>query len=301
MKIVISIFALPYEIDELDAIIRELKKASHFLKLGYEWTIDVTLCVSDDIVDWKRSGLPRSYFVERLHNISGYADWCRARFRVSEDVLGCVSQRRRSYVAYPDADYHIWLDTDIVFGQSMLAAIESAIAKFLDDSPPIVLTPEIVRIWDETWDCLVNERYRGMPLNYQRTNDPYVDCGVKGEMSLELVSNSIPGQPRMKFAGGWFTCLSTTLLQLTGIPESLGHYGYEDTYIMWAAESFNQSGNYDIKQFKIRNLVVCENYKYRNNSYLANHLSIFDRKKEFRDLAEQGFRSELATIRKRLG
>ena len=44
MKVVISIFCLPYEIDELENTLNQLKKASYYVDNKIEWVLDVTLC-----------------------------------------------------------------------------------------------------------------------------------------------------------------------------------------------------------------------------------------------------------------
>jgi hypothetical protein len=112
-------------------------------------------------------------------------------------------------------------------------------------------------------------------------------------VGLESVSAFIPNQPRFKFAGGWMTCLSGDLVRRIGVPESFGHYGYEDTFIMWGAEKLMKTTDINIQQFKIKNLVVCENYKYRNNSHYINNISAFDKREEYKQIAESNFNEEL--------
>jgi hypothetical protein len=46
------------------------------------------------------------------------------------------------------------------------------------------------------------------------------------------------------------------------------------------------------QQYIINNLVVAENYKYRNNSY-SQHLNLINKKDEYRIQAESNFQSEL--------
>ena len=84
----------------------------------------------------------------------------------------------------------------------------------------------------------------------------------------------------MKFAGGWFTCISKKLLDKITVPDSLGHYGLEDTFIMWGSEKLRIG-----QQFKIKNLVVCENYRYRNNKHLSEFILSIDRREEFKQIA----------------
>jgi hypothetical protein len=220
------------------------------------------------------------------------ADWCEASFKCSDDIKGCVSQRRTSLERYPDADYFIWLDCDIIFSERTLTFFEQAAEKLLATNPMVIITPEIVRIWDHTWDCLVNEQYKSKPLGYQKDNDPFKDAGVKGKVSLEPVRNNVPGQPRFKFAGGWFTCLSGPLLRRIGIPVSFGHYGLEDTFIMLVSEKLADKSQETITQVKLKNLIVCENYIYRNSAHMINHISLIDRKLEFKKISERNFNIE---------
>jgi len=84
-------------------------------------------------------------------------------------------------------------------------------------------------------------------------------------------------------------------LNRVGIPESFGHYGYEDTFIMIACEKLVREGE-DIQQFKIKNLVVCENYKYRNNSHYINNISVYDRREEFKKIGFNAFNDEIKKI-----
>ena len=86
------------------------------------------------------------------------------------------------------------------------------------------------------------------------------------------------------------------MLRKIGVPESFGHYGYEDTFLMVAAEKLVQTKQLDIQQFKLKNVVVCENYKYRNNSYYINNLSMYDRREEYKKIAESNFMVELDKV-----
>jgi len=82
----------------------------------------------------------------------------------------------------------------------------------------------------------------------------------------------------MKFAGGWFTMLSKKLLNELPWPEDYGHYGYDDTYLMWAASVIN---NPELKQFKLKNIIVCENYYDRITSN-KELVELIDRREEYK-------------------
>ena len=297
MKVVISIFCLPYEIDELENTLTQLKKASYYLDNTVEYVLDVTMTVSNKMVNWDKSSLPKKYFVDKFAKLSSHTDWCIKEFQTSETILGCVSQRRNSLKNHKDADYFIWLDCDIIFDERTLSYMQMAMASTNKEYSNSIITPEFVRIWDNTWDCVVNEQFLDKPHDYNQTNDPYKDCGIKGDISIEPVLNSNSPQSRFKFAGGWFTCISGELLNRIGVPEEFGHYGYEDTFIMVASEKLMRETDTQIHQFKIKNLVVCENYKYRNNHHYLNGLSAFDRRDEFKKIAQSQWNSVVMKVR----
>ena len=296
MKIVIQIFCLPYEIDELENTLNQLRRASKYIDLSNEWVIDVCMSTSNDMVNWPKSSIPKQYFEEKLLKLKWQTDWCERNFRTSDTINGCVSHRRYCNDTYKDAQYFLWLDTDIIFEERTLSYLQNALQPIGDITKYSIITPELVRIWDNTWDVLTNENFIDKPLGYQQDANPYLDSGIKGDVSIEAVQNSNSPQSRFKFAGGWFTCISGELLRKIGVPESFGHYGYEDTFLMVAAEKLVQTKQLDIQQFKLKNVVVCENYKYRNNSYYINNLSMYDRREEYKKIAESNFMVELDNV-----
>ena len=298
MKVVISIFCLPYEIDDLENTLIQLKKASYYIDKKIDWCLDVTMCLADDMVNWNKSSMPKKFFEDKLLKLLSTTDWCTKNIQTSTEIKGCVSQRRFSLEKHREADYFIWLDCDIIFDERTLFYLEQGMKGTNKDYLHTVITPEIVRVWDNTWDCIVNEEFLDKPLDYQKTNDPYKDSGIKGDISINTVNNIHSPQSRFKFAGGWMTCLSGDLLRRIGVPDGLGHYGYEDTLIMVASENLERdiNSNLNIQQFKIKNLVVCENYKYRDNSFYKSFLSVNDMRKTYLEYAESNAQMELDKI-----
>jgi hypothetical protein len=296
MKVVISIFCLPYEIDDLENTLNQLKKASYYIDKKIDWCLDVTMCLADDMVDWNHSSLPKKFFEDKLLKLLSTTDWCTKNIQTSTEIKGCVSQRRFSLEKHREADYFIWLDTDIIFDERTLFYLEQGMKGTNKDFLNSIITPEIVRVWDNTWDCIVNEQFLDKPLDYQKTNDPYKDSGIKGDISVVPVNNSNSPQSRFKFAGGWFTCISGKLLNRIGVPDSFAHYGYEDTFLMVGSEKLVREQNEQIHQFKIKNLVVCENYKYRGHYHYLNSLSVYDRREEFKKISHDNFLPELKKV-----
>jgi hypothetical protein len=296
-KIVITTLTMPYEIDDLEKTLMDLNKASKYVN-GENYELYFALTLSDFLVDWENSKLDKQYFIDRFNKLKSLTEWAsKSSFHIREDIMGCTSLRRIAHNECTDATHFIWLDTDIVFDDKVLFYIENSIDAI--DSENItkkyVISPECVKIWDTTWDCLVNENFLNKEVGYCRINNPFIDAGQHGEVGIETLFNDVPGQPRMKFGGGWFNCLSKELLDRVPLPESMGHYGPDDTFVMWASEKLNQNGE-QIYQFKLKNYIVCENYIYRDRTHYDKLIKRIDRKEEFRNQANQSFSIEINKI-----
>ena len=74
---------------------------------------------------------------------------------------------------------------------------------------------------------------------------------------------------------------SKNLLQLIDIPDSLGHYGLDDTFVVNSANMLIQKG-YDIKQYVLQDIVVMEDRIYRSKS-MDPFITLGDHKDDMRD------------------
>ena len=164
MKKVISIFCLPQEIDELEQLLLRLKFAFNHVDIS-NYIIDISLGISDQLTDWENSTLPKQYFLDKFKVLT--QQFPNVNSRTSEDILGCVSQRRYTWKTYQDCEYFIWLDTDIIFDPITLYCLEESFNSIKNQFPLSVITPEIVKVWDNTWDCLVNDKFQNKEYGYE--------------------------------------------------------------------------------------------------------------------------------------
>lgn len=291
-------FAMPNEIDDLEKTLIDLNRASKYVN-GQNYEFYLAMSLDDYLIDWKNSKLDKQYFIERFNSLKPLTEWAgKSSFHIREDILGCASLRRISHKECIDATHFIWLDSDIVFDDKILFYMENSIDAIETEkiAEKYVISPECVKIWDNTWDCLVNHNFLNKEVGYCRFNNPFVDSGIHGEVGIETLFNNVSGQPRMKFGGGWFNCLSKKLLDRVPLPESMGHYGLEDTFIMWASEKLNQNGE-QIYQFKLKNYIVCENYIYRDRTHYDKLIKRIDRKEEFKKQSYSVFQEEINNIK----
>lgn len=301
----ISIFALPQEIDDLHLTLYNLKRNMAMLPHDIEMDIHLTFCLSEELTDWNKTSIPISYFVDKFNALRPLLDWSKnpkIHIEYNGGILGCVSHRRDALQYANQYDFTIWLDCDMFFNDHTILYLASSYKAAKDKGyTNFVITPQLVRQWDESWDIIVHESYNEHKLMYHEDADIISDVLYDyGDVSLVPLDD-------FKFAGGWCTLLSNDLLKLIGIPESLGHYGLEDTFIVEACKLLSSKGLRDGArdnrpiQFALNNHIVGENYKYRCNDSLKKFVVSKNRKEEFRAIAMSNFSNELKLFKQRIG
>ena len=99
-----------------------------------------------------------------------------------------------------------------------------------------------------------------------------------------------------KFGGGWATVISTPLAKKIKIPESLGHYGLEDTFIMYCSYIMRKHG-LDVTQYIIENEIIVEDHMFRFNPY-KEYLVTIDKQEEFKKIANENIEREVIAFGK---
>ena len=284
---------MPHELDDLERVLIELNRSSKYIK-GENYEFSISMSISDYLINWKESLVDKEFFIHKFNKLKKLTDWAsNSTFQIREDIMGALQAKRITHKEFIHATHFIWLDTDIVFDEMGLAYLENGINTIESNNiQKYIITPEVVKYWDTTWDCIVNENYLDKELDYCKTCNPFTESGVKGDVSVESVSNNVYGQPQFKFGAGWLVVVSKYLLDSIPLPESMGAYGPDDTFLMWGMEKLKRRGE-DIYQFKLKNYVVCENFYYRNQSEYDLLIKRINRKDEFLQIAHSVFNSEI--------
>lgn len=302
VKGLVSIFAMPHEIEDLQLTLYNLKRNMVLVPSDVEMDIDITFCMSDELTDWDRTAdklyTSQEYITEKFKALTGLLSWSknpRINIEKGNEILGCVSQRRRTLKNSEGYDFTIWLDCDIFFGDYTMMYLTSSYQAAKDAGHKnIIITPQYVRQWDASWDMLVHPHFKKYPLMYHEQADIIADVLQTDSAEVDLVP--LDG---FKFAGGWCTLISNDLLKLIGVPDSLGHYGLEDTFITTACDLIAKH-NYKDKpiQYMLNNFLVGENYINRRKNYTG--IVRKDRKEEFRAIASLNFNYELHAFKQRV-
>jgi len=265
MKYHISIHISPYEIDNYQTFIHQLRRNLNHVKDEIIFTPYLNL--SKYFYNWEDSTLSPFYFVNRFNELNNIVrEHCIIDEHVNfdEKILGAFSYKTMFLNKYKDeVDAFIWFDSDMIFPDNtihmLIASHKSSETKYC------IVTPQIHRLWDTTWDILVNKDYINIPASH----DNYF--GFDGYSLYKRNDEDIfldTNKQRFKFASGWCNLLSADLFRdLINFTYDLGHYGPDDTFIMNLLDYYKFNKGKDISQYIIRNVVVTENYKYSLNQY----------------------------------
>jgi len=252
----IVLHCLPNELDQVMWIIDQLKRSSRFVD-PQKFILDFTLNISDEDIDWDRSLLNKKYCIEKFNLLFKKSPFINQN-KISTEQTGCNTVRRNAIRKQDNTTHIIYLDTDLIFPETILYYIEQATLEI--DSKYHIITPQIFQLWDSSWDVISHPDYRNTSReNKQWLTNPY-QVFEHEPTDIKLLKS-----PCIKFGGGWFNVFSKNLLELIDIPDSLGHYGLDDTFVAEAANIL-KSSNHNIEQYIINDIIVKEDRVYRTYS-----------------------------------
>ena len=270
-KVVIQILPMVNDIDYLERTLFILKQNSLYVdKDKFYIILDVALPTSSYLVDWDNSILKQDYFINKLKNLEKYADWCDEYYLYADNnIKGCVDYCIKNIHKYKEADDMIWLDIDIMFNPYTLSTVLESSLEIKSIQSKYIITPECVKLWDNTWDVLTNDYFQDKSYGYERQNDPIIDTfNVYGDISLESTGT-------FKFGGSWFTLYSKELLDYIDFPLGIEGYSPIDTIIMEFCKRTPE-----VTQYKIKNLIIGEDYKHIDRTLYNQYVKTIDRRQD---------------------
>ena len=298
----IILHCLPREIDELERIVNHLKRSSYFLNPDDEVVLDFTLNLSDKLTDWETSQLPKEFFADKFDMMKQKCDWTSKNIFEINDGNRClgINDKRRNSIRENNPKNFMYLDTDVYFSMFNLSYIFRALEQINNEY--YILNSQLLRLWDSSWNMISNDRY--IPMGYDSKiwlkYDPFKLDSEVFEYSSTIGIKELNG---FKFGGGWFNVFSANLLKEIDIPDSLSSYGLDDTFVEEGCRMMKQKG-YDIKQYILDNMLVCENRRYRDLNPYVNFITDKTNSDEFkqayRDNANKHYPNELQKLSERL-
>jgi hypothetical protein len=231
----------PWEIDDLERQVDQLIRGSYYIPNIHTVILDITLNVS--IVNWETSKLPKQYFLDKFNYIKSKAEfYFETSFDTDSVIAGCTDKRRSAQ--NKTQDYIVWLDSDVFFPVTLLPYSIIASESIKEEC---IISPEIIRYWDSSWDCITAEQFLSEPHNHRDYFDMYsVDEISSNHINLKLNSSGV------KFGGGWFNMFSDSIFKKIPLVNELGAYAPDDTYVSICSRRFS------IPQYLLSGLIVSE-------------------------------------------
>ncbi len=278
LKILIQVFSLVKEIDYLERTLLFLKINSFFVnREKYHLILDIVIPTSDYLVNWEKSILKKDYFIGRLKNFEKYyLGWCdEYSLKTDDNVEGLLDWFPNTINKYSNLDAVIIIEPDVVFGPYTLGLYLESSLQAKNISSNYIITAEYAKMWDNSWDVIVNSTYLNEPFNFRDTNDAILDTyHLKNEGEINLKPLIYNNQKYFKFGGGWFTLYSKPLLDTIDFPKELKGYGGFDNYVM----SFCYNRPDLVTQYKIENLVITD--KHNHTEHYDDYICSLNRKQD---------------------
>ena len=239
---------MPWEVDYALLSFIQLKKSFLLLNPEDKIYVDVALNLSGYVINWDKSKLPKEFFINKFNSLITMLDGPTVRSIIYEgnELWGHLEIQKSQIESH--IDYYISICPDMWFHEHTLFYIIEA-AKQIKDKR-FVITPETHKLWDWTWDELVNENYKDVPYkDWNKSDISEIQSKVLGEPYIEQIS-------RFKYAG-WFDLYSKDFMELIPIPDDWKGYGPWDYYSMLVSDIAVKNG-INIKEYVLKNQIIFE-------------------------------------------
>lgn len=258
---------MPLELEMFERFITYYKEGFKYLDDNDDVTMYVTLNLNPKLTDWENSELKPQWFIDKFTKaMEGVRSYLQI---VVDDSLWGTTQQKREVIKL-DYDQFIFVDPDISIHKQQLKMQLLAADQL---SGHFVISPNIPRWWDGSWDVLVHPDFKHKELQQFRTKETWNNTFTQNptEVGLKLIN-------QFKFGCGMHTLYSKEFWNTIGIPKEFGGYGSEDTFAMLASGIARNFG-IDVKQYVLDGLYITEDKdeSHREPSY-KDKLKVFDLK-----------------------
>lgn len=243
---------MPWEIDNALLTFTQLKKSFYHISKDANITIESVLNLSSKFIDWSKSQLPKEFFIDKYNDISLLLnDYTHIkRIYDGDEVYGYLNLQRESLSK--EIDYYIGVCPDFYFSEHLLALlIESTrVVK----NKYFVITPQIYKKWDKTWDEITNPDYLDIPYDKWDEYDVYE---IRNQLKVNNRDISLIPTDKSKWAW-WFDIYSKEFYEnLCPVHDDWNGYGPWDWYSMILSEKAKGLG-YDFQQYVINGQTILD-------------------------------------------
>jgi len=251
-RVKIFYLIMPWQIDYALLSYTQFKKSKYYLKDDVEITIDTHLNLSSYITDWNKSKLPKEFFIKKYNDLAVLLKDYKHNSIIydGEENYGLLDMQKIAYGK--EFDYYIPVCPDMYFSEHLLfSLIESA---KLVQNKYFVITPEIHKMWDYTWDEITNKEYMGIPYKSWNETDIF-DI----RYNLKASNSDLYLEPTQKSKWAiWFDLYNKAFYEnLCPVHDDWVGYGPWDWYSNMLSEHVKNLG-VDFQQYVLRGQTIFE-------------------------------------------
>ena len=241
-----------WELDYALQTFTQLKKSKYYLSDEDTIEIDICLNLSAYLVDWDKSKLNKNLlkarFIEYLKLLKDYK--VNATIYEENKLYGHLDHQRE--IVSPEVDFYITICPDMYFSEQALALLIQSSKQIKNKY--FIITPEISKLWDNTWDEITNSDW--MHVNYDKWNE--VDLfDIRAKMKSKEIGITLDPTNKSKWAG-WFDLYNKAMYEeLCPIQDDWKGYGPHDWYSLLITEYVKIRG-VNFQQYVMRGQTIFE-------------------------------------------
>ncbi len=244
---------MPWEVDYAYTTFSKFKASSYYLSDDVKISIDTALNLSNYIINWKESTINKGFFIEKYNQASDLLSGWSTHKKIIYDgdsLYGHLDLQRSTIQT--DVDGYISLCPDMYFHEHLLHyLIESSRTV---TNKYFVITPQIYKMWDSTWDFITYKDYLNIPYTDWDKGDVY---DIKHKMDNMEDPPELQKLNQFKWAG-WFDFYSKGYFEeLVPIWNDWNGYGPYDFFGMIVSQ-IAINNKLDFSQYLLKNQIIFE-------------------------------------------
>ena len=262
---------MPWEIDYAFMSFTQLKKTSFHIPNDVEIRIDAALNCSNHLIDWDNTKLPKQFFIDKFNSLLVLLKDYTVNPIIYEgdDNYGFFDVQKLAYEK--DVDYYMGLCPDVYFSEHVIPLFLESVKQI--PNKYFVITTEIYKMWDNTWDEITNEKYLNVP--YEKWNEGDI-FKIRYDLKNDTEDVYLSKTNKSKWAW-WCDFYSKEFYEtIAPIPDEWIGYGGWDYYSMLISEAIKSKGA-DFQQYILKGQTAFEYTigDFKNGGFTKYHKDYF--------------------------
>ena len=243
---------MPWELDYALLSFTQFKKSKYYLTGEDTIEINPVLNLSSYLINWEKSKISKDLLISRFNQYLKLLEGYKVTPIIYEgdELYGHLDHQRDAIS--PEVDFYISVCPDMYFSEHLLPLLISSSKQI--DTKYFVLTPEIYKMWDNTWDEITNQDYLNVPYDEWNKGDIF---DIRSNMKNSEKGITLETTMKSKWAG-WFDLFNKEMYEnLVPIQKDWNGYGPWDWYSLMITEACKKNG-VDFQQYILRGQTIFE-------------------------------------------